>query len=327
MHSALKHDGKPLYEYARAGIEVEREARARDDPLDRRRRRRWRQLDASTCRAARAPTSARWPKTSATRSAAARISRRLRRTGSGALSSTRRCRSSASPRSTSTRSTPALVAGARARSPTGRTCRSTPKTPAGSSPACAAASTLRRRAAGARARPDGAFLGSGHVAGGELIATRLLSPAEVAGARAAPTPRIEEPESLSPSLGVFAALLLTFLQQGSLSIEKQHQQYHFQLLLVEEGHDLLDSAVLVFESLPFGFLQALFVGLAPAISAAFSKSPRRSAASDSKRILSIFSLISFMALTAFFFFPLRFELLAFFATIDKLSFKVLQSFS
>ena len=28
MHSALKRDGKPLYEYARAGIEVEREARA-----------------------------------------------------------------------------------------------------------------------------------------------------------------------------------------------------------------------------------------------------------------------------------------------------------
>ena len=28
MHSALKRDGKPLYEYARAGIEVEREARS-----------------------------------------------------------------------------------------------------------------------------------------------------------------------------------------------------------------------------------------------------------------------------------------------------------
>jgi tRNA pseudouridine55 synthase len=28
MHSALKHDGKPLYEYARAGIDVAREARA-----------------------------------------------------------------------------------------------------------------------------------------------------------------------------------------------------------------------------------------------------------------------------------------------------------
>jgi tRNA pseudouridine55 synthase len=27
MHSALKKDGKALYEYARAGIEVEREAR------------------------------------------------------------------------------------------------------------------------------------------------------------------------------------------------------------------------------------------------------------------------------------------------------------
>ena len=28
MHSALKHEGKPLYEYARAGIEIEREPRA-----------------------------------------------------------------------------------------------------------------------------------------------------------------------------------------------------------------------------------------------------------------------------------------------------------
>ena len=32
MHSALKHDGKALYEYARAGIEVERERAPRDDP-------------------------------------------------------------------------------------------------------------------------------------------------------------------------------------------------------------------------------------------------------------------------------------------------------
>ena len=38
MHSALKHDGKPLYEYARAGIDVERDERARDDPSPRRRR-------------------------------------------------------------------------------------------------------------------------------------------------------------------------------------------------------------------------------------------------------------------------------------------------
>ena len=47
--------------------------------------------------------------------------------------------------------------------------------------------------------PDGAFLGSAHIAGGELISTRLLSPLEVAGAslaRPASHPRIEEPESL-----------------------------------------------------------------------------------------------------------------------------------
>lgn len=35
MHSALKHEGKPLYEYARAGIEIPREARAvRIDAID-----------------------------------------------------------------------------------------------------------------------------------------------------------------------------------------------------------------------------------------------------------------------------------------------------
>jgi tRNA pseudouridine55 synthase len=44
--------------------------------------------------------------------------------------------------------------------------------------------------------PGNAFLGTGHVAGGELIATRLLSPAEVAAASATPAPRIQVPESL-----------------------------------------------------------------------------------------------------------------------------------
>ena len=47
--------------------------------------------------------------------------------------------------------------------------------------------------------PGGAFLGSAHVAGGELIADRLLSPVEVDGALPAPPatrPRIEESESL-----------------------------------------------------------------------------------------------------------------------------------
>jgi tRNA pseudouridine55 synthase len=47
--------------------------------------------------------------------------------------------------------------------------------------------------------PGAAFLGSAHVAGGELIAGRLLSPAEVGAAFPAPLearPRIEESESL-----------------------------------------------------------------------------------------------------------------------------------
>ena len=77
MHSALKHEGKALYEYARAGIEVERaraqrHASTRIDVVD------WQADDAGARRAsaARAPTSARWPKTSARRSAAARTWRR-----------------------------------------------------------------------------------------------------------------------------------------------------------------------------------------------------------------------------------------------------------
>ena len=48
--------------------------------------------------------------------------------------------------------------------------------------------------------PGGALLGSAHVAGGELIAGRLLSPVEVGAAFPAPLaacPRIEESESLS----------------------------------------------------------------------------------------------------------------------------------
>ena len=42
----------------------------------------------------------------------------------------------------------------------------------------------------------GAFLGTAHIAGGELIASRLLSPAEV-GALVARQSPVPEPESLS----------------------------------------------------------------------------------------------------------------------------------
>ena len=65
---------RPLYEYARAGIEVEREARTVDDPRARHCVDSYEAplLKLRRAAAARAPTSARWAKTSARRSAAAR---------------------------------------------------------------------------------------------------------------------------------------------------------------------------------------------------------------------------------------------------------------
>jgi tRNA pseudouridine55 synthase len=71
MHSALKRDGKPLYEYARAGITLEREARNviihTLELLD---------YEAAMLRirvtCSKGPTSACWAKISAKRWAAAR---------------------------------------------------------------------------------------------------------------------------------------------------------------------------------------------------------------------------------------------------------------
>jgi tRNA U55 pseudouridine synthase TruB len=74
MYSALKRDGKPLYELARQGIEVEREARAVTIHE-------LRLLDFSVAivvgcgsPAAKAPISAAWPRIWVGRSTAARIS-------------------------------------------------------------------------------------------------------------------------------------------------------------------------------------------------------------------------------------------------------------
>ena len=92
MHSALKRDGKPLYDYARAGIE----RRARADAASRIHAIRVVEgegdlLDDRRLDAARAPTSARSAKTSARRSAAARTWRRCGRTASGTPTAPRRC--------------------------------------------------------------------------------------------------------------------------------------------------------------------------------------------------------------------------------------------
>ncbi len=56
MHSALKQDGKPLYEYARAGITRERAARAITDSRTAAARLRNSPICASMCAARRAPT-------------------------------------------------------------------------------------------------------------------------------------------------------------------------------------------------------------------------------------------------------------------------------
>ena len=71
-YAALKRDGRPYYEYARQGVEIERQPRAVEiHALEF-----WRGAETNSscaCAAARAPTSVRSARTSARRWAAARI--------------------------------------------------------------------------------------------------------------------------------------------------------------------------------------------------------------------------------------------------------------
>ena len=197
MHSALKHEGKPLYDYARAGVEVEREPRAitihaisvvegKGD--------RW-VLDVSCSKGTYVRTLA--EDIGEALGCGAHLAG-LRRTVSGrldvgaALSIERLKALSAVELDALLLPVDALVA-------------DWPKVILTSEDAGRFLAGVRRRLAlvdAPRVRvygPGSAFLGTGHVAAGELIATRLLSPAEVATASAvllAPTPRIEESESL-----------------------------------------------------------------------------------------------------------------------------------
>jgi len=197
MHSALKHEGKPLYDYARAGVEIEREPRAItihaigivEGEVDR-----W-VLDVSCSKGTYVRTLA--EDIGETLGCGAHLAG-LRRTGSGrlnvgaALSIERLEALSAAELDASLLPVDALVA-------------DWPKVVLKGEDAGRFLAGVRRRLALADAPrvrvygPGGAFLGTGHVATGELIATRLLSPAEVAAASAvplAPAPRIEESESL-----------------------------------------------------------------------------------------------------------------------------------
>ena len=197
MHSALKHEGRPLYDYARAGIEIEREPReiaihvidivagAGD---------RW-TLDVACSKGTYIRTLA--EDLGEALGCGAHLTA-LRRSGSGrlgvaaALTIDHLAGLSQAELDALLLPVDALVA-------------DWPQIGLNGEDAGRFLAGVRRRlglADAPRVRvygPGGAFLGSGHVAAGELIATRLLSPAEVAAAPAVPAlplPRIEESESL-----------------------------------------------------------------------------------------------------------------------------------
>ncbi len=197
MYSALKHEGKPLYDYARAGVEIERAPRnimvhaieVVEGEGDR-----W-VLDVSCSKGTYVRTLA--EDIGAALGCGAHLSA-LRRTGSGRLHV-----GAALPIERLEGLSPAELDALLL--PADALVTDLPKITLTTEDAGRFLSGLRRRLALADAPrvsvygPAGAFLGTGHVAGGELIATRLLSPAEVAAAGApttVPTPRIKESESL-----------------------------------------------------------------------------------------------------------------------------------
>jgi tRNA pseudouridine55 synthase len=180
MHSALKHDGKPLYDFARAGIEVERSPRrVRIDAI---RvvdggRDRW-TIDIACSKGTYVRTLA--EDLGAALGCGAHLEA-LRRTGSGALD----------VRDAFSFADLELLADEDARD----ACLLPPDVLVAASPVITLpGEDAGRFLAGLRRRLDhadaplvrvygpqlGAFLGTGHVQGGELIASRLLSPAEVA---------------------------------------------------------------------------------------------------------------------------------------------------
>ena len=197
MHSALKHEGRPLYDYARAGVEVEREPRTITIHA----------IDVVAGEGDRWTLDVSCSKGTYVRTLAEDIGEAL---GCGAhLAALRRI---ASGRLAVEAALPidrlaSLAQGAldALLLPVDALVADWPKICLTGEDAARFLAGVRRRlglADAARVRvygPGGAFLGTGHVAAGELIATRLLSPAEVAAASAAPEApalRIEESESL-----------------------------------------------------------------------------------------------------------------------------------
>jgi len=178
MHSALKRDGKPLYEYARSGIELERAPRrVRIDAIrvvdgegDL-----W-TIDVSCSKGTYIRTLG--EEIGAALGCGAHLAA-LRRTASGALDLASAARLAAlDPLDEAARDRHLL--------PPDALVAAWPRVVLSNEDAGRFLAGVRRRlpladAAALRVYgPEpGAFLGTGHVTGGELIATRLLSPAEV----------------------------------------------------------------------------------------------------------------------------------------------------
>ena len=201
MYSALKRDGKALYEYARAGIEVEREARAvtihsidildvdnqgEDD--------KW-TIEARCSKGTYIRTLA--EDIGAALGCGAHLSA-LRRTGSGALSLDgaltleQLAAMTDAERDAALMDADALLA-------------DWPVVRLGTEDAGRFLSGVRRRTSlpdAAHVRVYGpeprAFLGGGHIAAGELISSRLLSPVEVQGLLVSPDPNPKEVKVVTP---------------------------------------------------------------------------------------------------------------------------------
>jgi tRNA pseudouridine55 synthase len=178
MHSALKRDGKPLYEYARAGVEIERSAR----------RVRIHRLDIVTWQAEHLEIDVSCSKGTYVRTLAEDMGEAL---GCGAHLVALRRTASGPLRVEQSLTLEALAQMDEAQ----RDARLLPPDAlvADWTPVRLSAAEAGRFLSGLRRRVDlpdaaqvrvygpepGAFLGSGHIVAGELIPTRLLSPAEV----------------------------------------------------------------------------------------------------------------------------------------------------
>jgi tRNA pseudouridine55 synthase len=196
MHSALKHDGKPLYDYARAGVEIEREPRrvtihairvvAGEGAV-------W-TIDVSCSKGTYIRTLG--EAIGEVLGCGAHLAG-LRRTASGQL---------ALAQAVTLAELDGLDAAALdARLlPPDALVADWPRVMLTAEDAGRYLSGVRRRLP-LRDAPNvrvygpepGAFLGTGHIQGGELIASRLLSPVEVGGLVAARRP-VPEVESLTP---------------------------------------------------------------------------------------------------------------------------------